>query len=186
MGTTSFVTTKFKSTIGTEADLGKVTAGRCQSTVCRNDKSPTTTATFSVVAFVVDVASEFFRRSNTSFFEGVIRGRKKETKRTAAAKTTWVAAVMTANTVVVSDSSTMDQQSKSAGATLTGTTTAAPRLLIGNDGGGNGNDGSANTTTKFNGLSTSISTSFNVVECIIVRGMSHPESSHSIKVFFYC
>ena len=95
---------------------------------------------------------------------------------------------MTANTVVVSDLSTLDQQFKSAGATLAGTTTAAPRLLIGNDGGSNsnGNDGSANTTTKFNGLLMSISTSFDVVKCIIVRGMSHPESSHSIKVFFYC
>ena len=184
--TTSFIMMEFKSTIGMEVDLGKVMAGRCQSTVCQNDKSPTTTATFGVVAFVINVASEFFGRSSTSFFEDVICGQMKETKIKAAAKTTWVAAVMTANTVVVSDLSTLDQQSKSVGATLAGTTTAALSLLIGNDGGGNGNDGSANTTTKFNGLLTSISTSFDVVECIIVGRMSHPKSSHSIKVFFYC
>ena len=93
--------------IGTEADLGKVMAGWGQLTVCQTDKSLTTTATFGVVAFVVDVASEFFGRSNTSFFEGVICRRKKETKRTAAAKTTSVVAVTTANTTVVSDSSTL-------------------------------------------------------------------------------
>ena len=125
-------------------------------------------------------------RRNTSFFEGIICGRKKKTNITAAAKTTSVAVVTTANTVVVvvSDLSTLHQQSKSAGTTLTGTTAATAAPLYQEC--GSGNNSCANTTNNFNRLLTSISTSFDVVQCIIVRGLSHLESSHSIKVFFYC